>query len=83
MTFAWEEDVQRCSRFLLCAFMVLVLVLTGAFLALGSAQHPMTAEERTTRAAIDSKTRSTDDLEQRGAISDEESLLFIEQHDGP
>jgi hypothetical protein len=40
MSFAWEEEVLRCSRVLLCVFVFAVVALTGGAVLIDRVQHP-------------------------------------------
>jgi hypothetical protein len=48
MSFAWEEEVQRCCRVLLGVFVLAAVALTGGAVLVDRAQHPtpLVAAER-------------------------------------
>ena len=72
MAFAWEEEVQRCSRILVCTFLLAVMGFIGVAGLSGRAQDTtlVVAAEPLTVATTGTEVRFSSDPEQRVATRD-------------
>ena len=81
MAFAWEKDVQRCSRILVCVFLLVVIALIGASGLAGRAQDTtlVATGQRAQLVTTFGETRFSDDREQRVAISARDARFAFER----
>ena len=71
MAFAWEKDVQRCSRILVCVFLLAVIALIGASGLAGRTQDTtlVATGQRAQLVTTVGEPRFSDDREDRVTIS--------------